>query len=229
MITYSAMEFPTRVLLLAVWICWGGSFCLGQTSAHEFRLGRMVENDGWESVSQSKILSATARGALTKAVAGVGAKSEQELQQTAAHTRIKAIDLGGKGGEEFLAQGFGVQSCSPTGNCETWVLRQNGDNYSVILHRGAAQTFTIQPTVTNSLHDIVLGMHGSATMQGLTLYRFDGTKYRRAGCYVENFTMIGKDGGVQNLDEPRITPCSKLPRKQASATAVPSTAVTIAP
>jgi hypothetical protein len=222
------MEFPGRALLLAVWICCGLP-CLAQSSANAFHLGRGIENEGWEIISQSKTLSTSARGALSKAVAGVGAKSEQELQETAAHTRIKAVDLSGKGGEEFLAQSFGVQSCSPTGNCESWVLRQKDDNYSVILHRGAAQSFTIQPTMTNGLHDLVLGMHGSATMQGLTLYRFDGAMYRRAGCYVLNFTTLGKDGEVHNLDEPRITPCAKLPRKQASVTAVPPTPVTITP
>jgi hypothetical protein len=201
------MSFPGRVPLLAVCICWCGSSCLAQNSASEFREGRIVESDGWEVISQSKILSPIARAALAKAVAGVGAKSEQRLQEAAGQTRIKAVDLSGKGSGEFLAQGSGLQSCSPTGNCESWILRQNGNKYSVILHRGAAQTFAIQPTMTNGLHDVVLGMHGSATMRGLTLYRFDGTSYKRAACYDENFSILGEDGQAHSLDEPRITPC----------------------
>lgn len=223
------MVFPRAALVLTVWFCSNGLLCLAQNSANDLRLGREVENDGWEIISQSKTLSATARAALIRAVAGVGGKSEQELQETASQTRIKAVDLSAKGGRELLAQGFGVRSCSPTGNCESWVLRQNGNKFSVILHRGAAQTFTIQPIITNGLHDIVLGMHGSATMQGLTLYRFDGTAYQRAACYNENFTVLGKDGQVHNLDEPRIIPCAKKPRKRASRATPASPPSTISP
>jgi hypothetical protein len=224
------MVFPRAALVLAIWICSTGLLCLAQNSANEFRLGRPVESDGWEIIGQSKTLSATARAALIKAVAGVGAKSEQELQETASQTRIKAVDLSGKGGEEFLAQGFGVQSgCGPTGNCEAWVLRQKGDQFSVILHRGAVQIFTIQPTVTNGFHDIVLGQHGSATMMGLTLYLFDGSRYRREACYDANWAILEKDGQVHTLDEPRITPCAKKSRKRASRTVPASPPVTISP
>jgi hypothetical protein len=224
------MAFPRASRALAIWICSTGLLCLAQNSANDFRLGREVDNDGWEVINQSKTLSAPGRASLIKALAsGSQDKSEQALQETAAQTRIKAVDLGGKGGGEFLAQGFGMQSCSPTGNCESWVLRQNGDNFSVILHRGAAQTFTIQPTVTNGLHDIVLGQHGSATMQGLTLYRFDGTTYRRAACYHENFTILGEDGEIHDLDEPRITPCTDKHRKRVPRTMPASPPVTITP
>ena len=222
------MVFPRAARVLASWICSTGLLCLAQNPG-DFRLGREVEDDGWEIISQSKTLSETARAALIKIVAGGGTKSEQELQETASQTRIKAVDLSGKGGGQFLARGFGTQSCSPTGNCEAWVLRRNGDKFSVILHRGAAQTFTIQPTLTNGFHDIVLGMHGSATMQGLTLYRFDGTTYRRAACYDENFTILGQDGKVHNLDEPRITPCAQNSRKRGSRPVSASPPVTITP
>jgi len=120
--------------------------------------------------------------------------------------RVKAVDLGENGAREFVVQDSNDQSCSPTGNCEFWILQQNADKYSVILHRIATQTFTIQSTLTNGFHDIVLGQHGSATESGLTLYRFDGARYRRVACYDAAWTMIGKDDEVHELKEPRMTP-----------------------
>ena len=132
--------------------------------------------------------------------------TEQQLRDLAARTSIKAVDLDSNGPKQYLAQGSGGFLCSPTGNCETWVFRSDGEKYSMILHRIATQTFTIQPTVTNGFHDLVLGQHGSATEQGLTLYRFDGSKYRRIACYKANWTILGKDGEYHGLKEPRLTP-----------------------
>jgi len=81
--------------------------------------------------------------------------------------------------------------CSPTGNCEVWIFRQAGDKYSVILNRGTVQNFTIQPTITKGFHDIVLGQQGSATEEGLTLFRFDGSAYRLAACYEAGWEVLG--------------------------------------
>lgn len=172
------------------------------------------EKDNWESIAQSKTLSAKERAGLTRAVASqlrpfmsrMDLESEQELRQVAAQAQVKAVDLSGEGSREYLAKGAGNFLCSPTGNCEAWVFRQNGDKYSVILHRTATQTFTIQPTLTNGFHDLVLGQHGSATDTGLTLYRFDGSKYRRLACYDADWSFLGKDGEVHTRKEPRLTP-----------------------
>jgi hypothetical protein len=213
------MAFSRRSLLLAIWIGWSGAICLAQSPANGFHWDwHKVEKNDWESIGQSRNLSAQERAGLIKAVASqlrpfmsqMDIKSEQELQEVAARTRVKAVDLRGKGVRDFLAQQSDVGwSCSPTGNCESWVLRKNGDEYSVILHRSAAQAFTIQPTLSNGFHDLVLGQHASATEHGLTLYRFDGFKYRFVACYDANWEILGRDGEVHQLSEPRITPCSR--------------------
>jgi len=144
-------------------------------------------------------------------MSNLGIESEEQLREAAAQIQIKVVDLGDNGAREFLAQGVGVgptipSLCSPTGNCEVWVIRLNGSKYSVILHRTATQTFTIQPTLTNGFHDLVLGQHGSATDTGLTLYRFDGSKYRRIACYDADWSFLGKDGEYHTRKEPRLTP-----------------------
>ncbi|MGA8540036.1 MAG: hypothetical protein WB566_11085 [Terriglobales bacterium] len=213
------MRFHVR-LLLFVWICCSGFRCLAQSAAERFHWDwREVERDGWESIGQSKSLSAKERAGLITAVASQlrlgmsvwGIQSEQQLQSVAAQIQIKAADLSDNGSREFLAQGVGVgptppRLCGPTGNCEAWVFRQNGDKYSVILHRTATQNFTIQPTITNGFHDLVLGQHGSATDQGLTLYRFDRSKYRRIECYDATWDFLGNDGEYHTRKEPHLTP-----------------------
>lgn len=210
------MTFPRRSLLLAIWICWSGILGFAQSPAKGFHWDSSKSEElTWrESISRSKTLSAKERDGLIKAVASqfrpfisdMGIESEQQLREVAAQTRIKAVDLSGKGVGEFVAQSVGDRSCSPTGNCEFWVFRQNGDKYSVILHRIATQTFTIQPTLTNGFHDLVLGQHGSATEQGLTLYRFDGSKYQRITCYDADWSFLGKDGEYHTRKEPHLTP-----------------------
>lgn len=132
-------------------------------------------------------------------------ESEQQLREIAAQTWVKTVDLG-NGSKEHLARGTGNFLCSPTGNCEVWVFRQDGDQYSVILHRTATQNFTIQPNITNGFHDLVLGQHGSATDQGLTLYRFDGSSYQRKACYEADWSFLGKDGEHHTRKDPHLTP-----------------------
>lgn len=209
------MAIPYRIPLLAIWICWIGAFCLGKGPAKEFHWDwHKVEGDGWESISQSNAISVKERGYLISLVASqhrrsrIEIKSEQDLQELAGQTRIKAVDLNGKGVQEFLAQSADSDLCSPTGNCESWVFRRNGETDSVILHSSFAQTFTIQPTLTNGFHDLVLAMHGSATEQTLRLYRFDGSKYRVTACYEANWEINEKDGSIRDSKEPRITPCA---------------------
>jgi hypothetical protein len=159
--------------LLAIWICWSGFLVLAQIPAKGFRWDWHTVETGRppEGIDEPKTLSAKDRAGLTAAVTSsvdikLGFDSEQGLQEAAARTQIEAIDLGGGAVGEFLALADGStrpRLCSPTGNCEAWVFRQNGDSYSLILHRTATQTFTIQPTLTNGFHGLALGQHGSAT------------------------------------------------------------------
>jgi hypothetical protein len=207
-------------LLLAIWICWSGAFCLAQNPAEKFHWdSNNWQRDGWERIGAAKFLSAGERVLLIGAVADqlrssvrdIEIESEEDLRKAAAQTQCKAVDLGGNGVLQFLVQSGGVGPaaqllCSPTGNCESWVFRLHDNKYSMILHRTATQTFTIQSTMTNGFHDLVLGQHGSATDQGLTLYRFDGLKYRRIACYDANWEILGEDGEIHRLKKPRITP-----------------------
>ena len=126
--------------------------------------------------------------------------SSQDLDQT----EIEFVDLHRRGSHELIAHATGQYLCSPTGNCSLWVLRRDRKKYRVILE-GTAQTFTIQPTVTNGWHDIVLGMHGSAFETQLTLYKFDGTEYSRSACEMAIFP--GREETKPESDKVRFIPC----------------------
>lgn len=205
------MTFRSASLLPAIWVCWCGLICSAQSPAPRFHWDwrNSDELPGKERIGQSTNFTAAERTGLIEALTSrprsVEFKPEKE-PESVAQIRIRALDLGGNGTKEFAAQDSDDQYCSPTGNCDFWILRQDGDKFTVILHRIATQTFTVQSTLTNGFHDIVLGQHGSATETGLTLYRFDGSKYQRTACYDANWTVLGKDGEYHNRKEPRITP-----------------------
>jgi hypothetical protein len=128
--------------------------------------------------------------------------------ERAEQTRMEFIDLNNDGVPEVIAQLSG-DACSPTGNCPLYILQKVGADYRVILEKGAAHTVTVQKTRSHGYLDVAVGMHGSATEQGLFVYQFREGRYWRTGCYDAFFTYIGKDGEEHELKEPLITACGK--------------------
>jgi hypothetical protein len=175
------------------------------------------ELDWKDNIANSKALSDAARASLVDALASQhhsfsvpwDEEGWQDLRRRIAlEASIKKAALTGEGEEDVVVEGHGViyGGCSPTGNCPFWILRSAADGFVVILH-GTAQTFTVQPTRTNGRRDIVLGMHGSATLTELRLYKFNGSTYRVSACYDANWQYLGKDGEYHSLKEPNITSC----------------------
>lgn len=96
--------------------------------------------------------------------------------------------------------------CSPTGNCSIFVMRPVKDRYRVVLE-GIGQTFTVMRARANGFQNIEIRMHGSATMSAIKVYKFNGTRYLRSGCYDENFEVLDSAGNSRELKKPQITPC----------------------
>lgn len=96
--------------------------------------------------------------------------------------------------------------CSPTGNCSIFVLHPAQDQYRVVLE-GIGQTLTVTPARTNGFRNIKIRMHGSAKTSTIKIYKFNGNRYLRAGCYHENFEMLDRAGNFRELGKPQITPC----------------------
>jgi hypothetical protein len=169
-----------------------------------------------QSLQHAKV-SGAERAAIARAIAeqlkpdmgGLGGMTEQELEDVALDTPVKLIDLNGDGTPEVIAQGtFQEGGCSPTGNCRFWVFQKAGDEYKLLISRGAIQSFTIQPTRSNGYSDLVVRMHGSATESTLRLLQYRDGTYHEAGCYDANWS-VSEDGTVRVLKEPRLTPCGE--------------------
>lgn len=133
--------------------------------------------------------------------------SEAQLQNAALDTRVRMTDLNNDGIPEVVAQG--MAGCSPTGNCPFWIFQKSARGYRLLLN-GEAQTFTIQPTVTDDgFRSIVLAMRGSATEVGLTEYWYLDGVYKDVGCYDASWIVLEGDER-RELKEPRITPCKEI-------------------
>lgn len=170
-----------------------------------------------KTIAESTELSDADRHALTAMFAnlphGASPDGGRDLNDEARHALVKVIDLGSDTKERFfVVRATANLDCSPTGNCKVWIFRRRGHNYSYILEGATGQTVAILPSETNGLRDVVLSMHGSATMSVLKLYKLESIFYRHAACYEDRFEYLDSDGEIQGLDEPRITPCKKQRR-----------------
>lgn len=170
-----------------------------------------------DRIKELKTLDPIERTALIKAIAAqirpnmadLGIQSEKELRTVAADTRVKFIDMNEDGMPEVIAQAWGVQAgCGATGNCPFWVFSKSDNGYKLILGGDGwnFQIFTVQPTVTNGYHDLVLGFHDSASEKTLEVYRFKNGKYRRGACYDADWAPMDAKGW-HVLKNPIITPC----------------------
>jgi hypothetical protein len=50
-------------------------------------------------------------------------------------------------------------------------------------------------------------MHASAMEMTLKLYKFNGSRYLRAGCQNVILAIEDSEGDLQRLPKPKITPC----------------------
>jgi hypothetical protein len=188
--------------------------------AHKESLHRLVEGTqelvGEDRISVTTALTPDESTTLIEAITAQyrsdrgawNVKSEKELHDDVADTRVKLIDLNGDGIPEVIAQASDDVSCSPTGNCTIWVFMRSSHGYKQILQRNAVQTFAILPTRTNGFNDLILGQHGSASEQALYIYHFANGRYNKDSCYTASWERLVGDE-LQELKNPIITPCNR--------------------
>lgn len=130
--------------------------------------------------------------------------TERQLQRLAADTRIKFVDLSGKGSREVIAQANGLGPCGGTGNCIIWVFQLAPDGVKLLLDsaekEGAFEVLIVRPWFTNGYRDIVLGTHDSASDRSIVWYKFSNGGYRRSSCYNSTWMAYG-----QPLNSPNIS------------------------
>jgi hypothetical protein len=200
--TRIARQFSLGLLVFSSLV----TFCFGQGGPRDFhwdwRNSKELNFD--ETLSRCPVLSPSERSTLIQSLG-----LQNQSPEVKNRIRVKAVQIA-KNFRAFIAQGTGTSSCSPTGNCEFWVVKEVDSRFSILLHRRTVQTFTIQPKFSNGARDLVLGMHGSATQQQLTVFRFNGSKYRFVACYEANWETVGRDGQARTLKEPEISSCTEM-------------------
>lgn len=188
-------------------------------STFHWKASEAQELGSEDRIKELKSLDLVERAALIKAIAkqlrpqmtDLEIHSEKELRNVTADTRVKFIDLNGDGVPEVIAQAWEMKAgCGATGNCPIWVFSKSDNGYKLLLGGDGwtFQIFTVQPTVTNGYHDLVLGFHDSASEKTLEVYRFKNGKYRRDECYDADWAPIDAKGWHW-LKNPVITPCKR--------------------
>lgn len=129
---------------------------------------------------------------------------DDRIHDVASTTRLRFVDLG-DGKPVIMATSLGVEGgCDALVDCPFWIFRHTEDGYVSLLDTNAA-SYTVQPTTTNGLSDLVIMRHITSTESRLTLYKYGDNKYSEAGCYTAKWPAA-KNGEMQ---DPEITPCEK--------------------
>jgi hypothetical protein len=113
------------------------------------------------------------------------------------------IDLSRDGRTELVVHG--INEICGANNCYTWIFQKAGNSYRMLLDAGFIQQIEPQKTYTNGYHDVIGAMHGSAWDSELTLYKFDGKKYRRAGCFFRTYRYKDKRGLFRDSKRPIVS------------------------
>jgi len=121
---------------------------------------------------------------------------DDRIHDVATTARLRFVDLG-DGKPVIMATPLGLEGgCDALANCPFWIFRHSEDGYVSLLDTEAA-SYTIQPTSTNGLSDLVIARHTSPTESKLTLYKYADGKYSEAGCYSAKWPAT-KDGAMQD-------------------------------
>lgn len=115
----------------------------------------------------------------------------------------ESADLDGDGGPEFIVRGIN-QICGAN-NCHHWIYRKAGGGYRLLLYAGFVQQIEPQRGATKGFRDLIASMHGSASDSDLTLYKFDGKRYRRAACFFRTYRYRDGSGRFRDRRRPLVT------------------------
>ncbi len=206
-------SWPGTIVHCFCGILLASVFMRAETVNWEWRDSKSLE----QTLREAKVTDAE-RTAIAKAIANqvgpythamefLGIDSEQQLKDAILDTRVELVDLNGTDAPEVVAQGTAKEGGSPTGNCPFWVFQKSGREYRLLVSLPAIQTFQIQRSRSNGFRDIVVEMHGSATLRTLRLLRYSRGKYHEEGCYDANWSVLEGDI-VRDLKDPRLTPCN---------------------
>lgn len=102
---------------------------------------------------------------------------------------VETIDLNHNGKPEFMVEGvLGGMLCGAS-NCPSWIYRKTRDGYSLLLSESGSG-ISVERSSTNGYRDLRNSGHYSASETYVTIYKFDGHKYRARDCSIQEY--VGK-------------------------------------
>lgn len=116
--------------------------------------------------------------------------------------QTKKVDLNRDGIAEIVVQGMSIPLCTLSGNCEFWIYRESENGYELLLATGGVQQYRFLKTTSNGYRDVETSMHGSAWDSSLSVYEFDGKRYRLAKCMERSYSYIDKRGRFRETSSP---------------------------
>jgi hypothetical protein len=114
------------------------------------------------------------------------------------------VDLNHDGVPEVVVHGQG--SICGAYWCPYWIYRRTSTGYERLLDAGNIQVLEPRATTSHGYRDVRTWMHGSAWDSGVTLYKFDGRRYRRAECAGYSYRYLDSHDRSHELKRPIITP-----------------------
>jgi hypothetical protein len=124
-----------------------------------------------------------------------------EEQQTVMSARVGSIVLAEDGSQQVLVQGP-ASFCGASGNCSIWIFTRHRGKLQLVLE-GGGSVLIVRKTSRHGFHDVVTGWHMSAEEEALSVYRWNGTKYKQVDCYSAKFDLNNPG------QPPVITSCPK--------------------
>jgi hypothetical protein len=97
--------------------------------------------------------------------------------------RVRRLSLGDRDG--LVVRGTRLL-CGGTGNCQTWVFRQQANGRWVSMFQRQApiiSAFGFADHTSRGIRDLVTLAHASAETSSYKVFAFDGNFYREAECY----------------------------------------------
>ena len=123
---------------------------------------------------------------------------DERIREIASTTRTRFVAVG-TDKPLLFATSLGLEGgCDAMSNCPLWIFRHSDDGYVSVVDAVAA-SYTIQPTRTNGVSDLVLTRHESPTETHLSVYAYADGKYSDTGCYTAKWPA-SKDAGTQDPD-----------------------------
>jgi hypothetical protein len=108
----------------------------------------------------------------------------------------ESVDLDRDGKQDLLIHQADVEGAFCTAqNCPVWAYRRTGNGYKMLMDDVGGYISPIEAlkTSTNGFRDIRTMQHSSAVEHEITVFKFDGNKYRARVCTTEKY--VGKRRG----------------------------------